>query len=231
MITLRKSADRGGGHHDWLDTKHSFSFADYHDPRHMGFGTLRVINEDRIAGGGGFPTHPHRDMEILTWVLEGALAHRDSEGHQAVIRPGELQRMSAGTGMRHSEFNASRTASVHLLQIWILPERPGLPPGYEQTAFDDLDGKLRLVAARDGRDGAVTINQDAELWVARLAAHQQAAFTPKPGREQWVQVARGAVDLTGQHLTAGDGAATNDETALTLHAETPAELLLFDMAP
>jgi hypothetical protein len=231
MITLRKSADRGGGHHDWLDTKHSFSFADYHDPRHMGFGTLRVINEDRIAGGGGFPTHPHRDMEILTWVLEGALAHRDSEGHQAVIRPGELQRMSAGTGMRHSEFNASRTASVHLLQIWILPERPGLPPGYEQTAFDDLDGKLRLVAARDGGDGAVTIHQDAELWVARLAAHQQAAFTPKPGRVQWVQVAHGAVDLNGQHLTAGDGAAINDETALTLRAEAPAELLLFDMAP
>ncbi len=230
MITLRKSADRGGGHHGWLDTKHSFSFADYHDPRHMGFGPLRVINEDRIAGGAGFPTHPHRDMEILTWVLDGALAHRDSEGHQATIRPGELQRMSAGTGIRHSEFNASRTASVHLLQIWILPERSGLPPGYEQKEFDDLDGKLRLVAARDGRDGAVTVHQDAELWAARLAAGQQADFTPTPGRVQWLQVARGAVALNGQHLAAGDGAAIDDETALTLRAETPAELLLFDMA-
>jgi len=229
MITLRKSADRGGGHHGWLDTKHSFSFADYHDPRHMGFGPLRVINEDRIAGGAGFPTHPHSDMEILTWVLDGALAHRDSEGHQATIRPGELQRMSAGTGIRHSEFNASRTASVHLVQIWLLPERAGLPPGYEQTAFDDLDGKLRLVAARDGRDGAVTVHQDAELWAARLAAGQQAGFTPRPGRAQWVQVARGAVDLNGQHLDAGDGAAISDETALALRAETPAELLLFDL--
>ena len=229
MITLRKSDDRGGGHHGWLDTRHSFSFADYHDPRHMGFGPLRVINEDRIAGGAGFPTHPHSDMEILTWVLDGALAHRDSEGHQATIRPGELQRMSAGTGIRHSEFNASRTASVHLLQIWLLPERDGLPPGYEQTAFDDLDGKLRLVAARDGRDGAVTVHQDAELWAARLAARQQASFTPKAGRAQWVQVARGAVDLNGQHLTAGDGAAISDEAALALRAEAPAELLLFDL--
>ncbi len=229
MITLRKSADRGGGHHGWLDTKHSFSFADYHDPRHMGFGALRVINEDRIAGGAGFPTHPHRDMEILTWVLEGALAHRDSTGNQATIRPGELQRMSAGTGIRHSEFNASRTASVHLLQIWILPERSGLTPGYEQKDFDDLDGKLRLVAARDGRDGAVTVHQDAELWAARLGAGQQTDFAPRPGRVQWVQVARGAVELNGQHLAAGDGAAIDGETALALRAETPAELLLFDL--
>ncbi len=229
MITLRKSADRGGGHHGWLDTKHSFSFADFHDPRHMGFGPLRVINEDRIAGGAGFPTHPHRDMEILTWVLDGALAHRDSEGNQATIRPGELQRMSAGTGIRHSEFNASRTASVHLLQIWILPERSGLPPGYEQKEFDDLDGKLRLVAARDGRDGAVTIHQDAELWAARLGAGQQVEFTPQRGRVQWLQVARGAVALNGEHLAAGDGAAVDDETALAVRAETPAEVLLFDM--
>jgi redox-sensitive bicupin YhaK (pirin superfamily) len=229
MITLRKSADRGGGHHGWLDTKHSFSFADYHDPRHMGFGPLRVINEDRVAGGAGFPTHPHRDMEILTWVLDGALAHRDSEGNQATIRPGELQRMSAGTGIRHSEFNASRTASVHLLQIWILPERTGLPPGYEQKEFDDLDGKLRLVAARDGRDGAVTIHQDAELWATRLGAGQGVNFAPQRGRVQWVQVARGAVALNGQHLAAGDGAAIDDETTLALRAETPAEVLLFDL--
>lgn len=207
----------------------SFSFADYHDPRHMGFGPLRVINEDHIAPGTGFPTHPHRDMEILTWVLDGAVAHRDSEGNEAVVHPGELQRMSAGTGIRHSEFNASPTDPLHLLQIWIVPERRGLPPGYEQTAFNDLDGKLRLVAAPDGRDGAVTIHQDAELWAARLGVGQRAEFSPKPGRVQWMQVARGAVELNGQHLTAGDGVAISDETALALRAEAPAEVLLFDM--
>jgi redox-sensitive bicupin YhaK (pirin superfamily) len=229
MISIRKSADRGGGNHGWLDSKFSFSFADYHDPRQMGFGPLRVINEDRIAPGAGFPTHPHRDMEILTWVLEGAVAHRDSEGNQAAVRPGELQRMSAGTGIRHSEFNASATDELHLLQIWILPERRGLAPGYEQTRFDDLDGKLRLVAARDGRDGAVTIHQDAELWATRLGAGQRVDFAPQRGRVQWVQVARGAVELNGEHLSQGDGAAINDEAALALRAETPAELLLFDM--
>jgi redox-sensitive bicupin YhaK (pirin superfamily) len=229
MITIRKSADRGGGNHGWLDSKFSFSFADYNDPQHMGFGPLRVINEDHIAAGAGFPTHPHRDMEILTWVLDGAVAHRDSEGNQAMVRPGELQRMSAGTGIRHSEVNPSATDELHLLQIWILPEKRGLAPGYEQTAFTDLDGKLRLVGARDGRDGAVTIHQDAELWATRLDAAQQVAFTPTPGRAQWVQVARGAVDLNGQRLAAGDGAAIENETALTLRAEAPAELLLFDM--
>jgi hypothetical protein len=229
MITLRKSAERGGGNHGWLDSKFSFSFADYHDPRHMGFGPLRVINEDQIAPGTGFPTHPHRDMEILTWVLDGAVAHRDSEGNEAVVRPGELQRMSAGTGIRHSEFNASPTDTLHLLQIWILPERRGLAPGYEQTAFTDLDGKLRLVGARDGRDGAVTIHQDAELWATRLGAGQEAAFTPKPHRVQWVQVARGAVTLNGQSLAQGDGAAISEETALTLRATETAEVLLFDM--
>jgi redox-sensitive bicupin YhaK (pirin superfamily) len=229
MITIRKSADRGGGNHGWLDSKFSFSFADYHDPRHMGFGPLRVINEDHIAAGSGFPTHPHRDMEILTWVLDGAVAHRDSEGNQAMVRPGELQRMSAGTGIRHSEFNPSATDELHLLQIWILPEKRGLAPGYEQTAFTDLDGKLRLVGARDGRDGAVTIHQDAELWASRLEPAQEVAFTPKPGRAQWVQVARGAVELNGQRLAAGDGAAIENETALTLRAQAPAELLLFDM--
>jgi redox-sensitive bicupin YhaK (pirin superfamily) len=229
MITIHKSADRGGGKSSWLDSKFSFAFADYHDPRHMGFGPLRVINEDHIAPGAGFPTHPHRDMEILTWVLDGAVAHRDSEGNEAVVRPGDLQRMSAGTGIRHSEFNASPTDPLHLLQIWIQPERRGLAPGYEQSAFTDLDSKLRLVGARDGRDGAVTIHQDAELWAARLTAGQEAAFAPKPHRVQWLQVARGAVDLNGQHLTVGDGAAISDETALTLRAEGPAELLLFDM--
>lgn len=230
MITLRKSADRGGGNHGWLDSKFSFSFADYHDPRHMGFGPLRVINEDRIAPAAGFPTHPHRDMEILTWVLSGAVAHRDSEGNQEVVRPGELQRMSAGTGIRHSEFNASATDPLHLLQIWILPEARGLAPSYEQTAFTDLDGKLRVIAAPDGRDGAVTIHQDAELYAARLTEGQQVAFTPKPGRVQWLQVARGAANLNGQSLQQGDGAAIDHETALTLRADAPAELLLFDMA-
>jgi len=230
MITLRKSADRGGGNHGWLDSKFSFSFADYMDPRHMGFGPLRVINEDRIAQAAGFPTHPHRDMEILTWVLSGAVAHRDSEGNQAVVRPGELQRMSAGTGIRHSEFNASATDPLHLLQIWILPGARGLKPGYEQTAFTDLDGKLRLVGAPDGRDGAVTIHQDAELYAARLGEGQQVGFTPKPGRIQWVQLARGTANLNDQALQQGDGAAVDGETALTIRAEQPAEVLLFDMA-
>jgi redox-sensitive bicupin YhaK (pirin superfamily) len=230
MITLRKSAERGGGNHGWLDSKFSFSFADYRDPCHMGFGPLRVINEDRIAPAAGFPTHPHRDMEILTWVLSGSVAHRDSEGNQAVVRPGELQRMSAGTGIQHSEFNASATDPLHLLQIWIIPSARGLKPGYEQTAFTDLDGKLRLVAAPDGRDGAVTIHQDAELYAARLAEGQQVVFTPKPGRIQWVQLARGAANLNGQALQQGDGAAVDGETALTIRAEQAAEVLLFDMA-
>jgi quercetin 2,3-dioxygenase len=230
MITIRKSNDRGAGHHGWLDSKFSFSFSDYHDPRHMGFGPLRVINEDHIAPAAGFPTHPHRDMEILTWVLSGAVAHRDSEGNQAVVRPGELQRMSAGSGIRHSEFNASATDPLHLLQIWIIPERRGLAPGYEQTAFDDLDGKLRLVAARDGRDGAVTIHQDAELYAARLTEGQQVGFTPKAGRVQWLQLTRGTATLNGQKLQQGDGVAISEEAALDLKAEQPAEVLLFDMA-
>lgn len=230
MITIRQSEERGGGHHGWLDSRHTFSFADYHDPDHMGFGPLRVINEDRIAPGAGFPTHPHRDMEILTWVLSGAVAHRDSEGNQAVIRPGDLQRMSAGTGIRHSEFNASATDPLHLLQIWIHPERRGLAPGYEQTAFADLNGKLRLVAARNGRDGALTVHQDAELWVARLALGQEVSFTPRPGRVQWVQLTQGTATLNGETLRAGDGAAVADEATLRLRAGQPTELLLFDLA-
>jgi quercetin 2,3-dioxygenase len=230
MITIRKSEERGGGHHGWLDTRHTFSFADYHDPKHMGFGPLRVINEDRIAPGAGFPTHPHRDMEILTWVLSGAVAHRDSAGNQAVIHPGELQRMSAGTGIRHSEFNASATDPLHLLQIWILPERRGLAPGYQQTAFADLNGKLRLVAARDSRDGALTVHQDADLWVARLAEGQETSFAPRPGRLQWVQLTHGTATLNGETLRAGDGAAVAREVALQLRAGQPAELLLFDLA-
>ena len=230
MITIRKSSDRGGGHHGWLESKFSFSFADYHDPRHMGFGPLRVINEDHIAPAAGFPTHPHRDMEILTWVLSGAVAHRDSTGNQAVVRPGELQRMSAGTGIQHSEFNASGTDPLHLLQIWIIPSARGLQPGYEQTSFNDLDGRLRLVGAPDGRDGAVTIHQDAALYASRLAAGQEVAFAPQPGRIQWLQLARGAANLNGTALRQGDGAAIRDEAALTIRADQPAEFLLFDMA-
>jgi redox-sensitive bicupin YhaK (pirin superfamily) len=230
MIAVRKSEDRGGGQHGWLDTRHSFSFADYYDPRHMGFGPLRVINEDRIAPAAGFPTHPHRDMEILTWVLSGAVAHRDSEGNQAVVRPGELQRMSAGTGIRHSEFNASATDPLHLLQIWILPERQGLPPGYEQTSFTDLEDGLRLVAARDGRAGAVTLHQDAELWAARLQEGREVVFEPHHGRVQWLQIARGSVGLNGQSLRAGDGAAIQGESRLLIRADQPAELLLFNLA-
>ncbi len=232
MLTIRKSEDRGHANHGWLDSHHTFSFAGYRDPRHVGVGALLVINEDRVAPGKGFPTHPHADMEILTWVLQGALEHKDSTGTQAVIRPGELQRMSAGTGIRHSEYNPSSTDSVHLLQIWLAPERTGLVPGYEQKAFDkaELDGRLRLLGSRDGRDGSITIHQDVNLWCARLHPGQEAELPVASGRTQWVQVTSGAVRLDGQALAAGDGATLTDASALHLHAEAAAELLVFDMA-
>ena len=233
MLTLRKSNDRGLADHGWLKSFHSFSFADYHDPSHMGWGNLRVINEDRVASGAGFGEHGHRDMEIISYVLDGALEHRDSLGTGSVIRPGDVQRMSAGTGVRHSEFNASKTEAVRFLQLWILPERAGLPPGYEQKSFAaaERQGRLRLVASRDGRQGSVTVHQDASLYVATLAHGEQTSFTLPKGRFAWVQLARGQVTLNGEPLAEGDGAAITAVDELTLTGQSPnSELLLFDVA-
>jgi len=232
MIAVRKSADRGRANHGWLDSRHTFSFADYYDPQHMGFRALRVINEDRVQAGQGFGTHAHRDMEIISYVLEGQLAHRDSMGTGSVIRPGDVQRMSAGTGVRHSEMNPSPTEGVHFFQIWILPERPGIEPSYQQKTFEDADrkGRFRLVAAPDGRDGAITVHQDVDLYAALFDSGDQATVTLRPGRHAWIQVARGEISVNGQILDAGDGAAVSDETALTVTAATPAEVLLFDLA-
>jgi quercetin 2,3-dioxygenase len=231
MIRVRKSDARGTTRIGWLDSKHSFSFGDYYDPAQMQFGPLRVINEDWVAPGAGFPTHPHREMEIVTWVLEGELAHKDSTGNAEVIRPGELQRMTAGTGIRHSEYNASPTKPVHLLQIWLLPGVQGLAPGYEQKSFGgELEGKLRLVASRDARDGSVTIHQDADLYAGRLAAGQTQTLPARPGRVQWVQVARGGATLNGVALAQGDGAAVSGEAQLEIAANDATELLVFDMA-
>jgi redox-sensitive bicupin YhaK (pirin superfamily) len=231
MIKLRKSAERGATKIDWLDSKHSFSFGDYYDPAQMHWGPLRVINEDVVAPGAGFPTHPHRDMEIVTWVLDGELAHKDSTGTAETIRPGELQRMTAGTGIRHSEYNASATDPVHLLQIWLLPAAAGLKPGYEQKSFSsELNGTLRLVAAQDGRDNAITIHQDADIYAGRLDQGQTTTLPLQPGRVQWVQLARGAATLNGVALAQGDGAAISGENTLTIAANAPAEVLVFDMA-
>jgi hypothetical protein len=232
MIIVRPAAERGHFDHGWLDTRHTFSFASYHDPRHMGFRALRVINEDRVKPGEGFGTHAHRDMEILTWVLDGALEHKDSMGNGSVIRPGDLQRMSAGTGVTHSEFNPSPEAGVHFLQIWLLPRERGLPPGYEQKRFPEEErrGRLRLIAAGDGRDGAVTIHQDAGLWTALLQPGESVRHALAPGRSAWLHVARGAVSLNGSTLGAGDGAAVSDEAALEITGAADAEVMLFDLA-
>jgi redox-sensitive bicupin YhaK (pirin superfamily) len=232
MINIRPSNERGGGSHGWLDTRHSFSFDQYYDPRFMGFRSLRVINEDRVAPGQGFPMHPHRDMEIITYVLEGALAHNDSMGNGSIIRPGDGQRMSAGTGVRHSEANPSKTDPVHLLQIWILPDRRGHPPGYEQKAFPEAEkrGKLRLIASPDGADGSVTIHQDAKLYVSLLGPGQEVKHELGNGRYAWVQVAKGAVELNGKALDQGDGAAVSEESRLTIKGTQDAEILLFDLA-
>jgi hypothetical protein len=229
MISVRPAAERGHVNFGWLDTRHTFSFGQYYDPRYMGFGALRVINDDRVAPGAGFPMHPHADMEILTYVLEGALEHRDSIGNGAVIRPGEVQRMSAGTGIRHSEFNASQELPVHLLQIWILPERSGLAPGYEQKAIDVGD-ELTLLASRDGRDGSVTIHQDAGVFAARIVHDKPARHRLAPGRRAWLHVARGDAVLNGIALAAGDGAAVTDESELELGTRSGGEVLLFDLA-
>jgi redox-sensitive bicupin YhaK (pirin superfamily) len=232
MISVRKSADRGHAMHGWLDSRHTFSFADYHDAAHMGFGPLRVINEDRVAPGAGFARHAHRDMEILSYVLEGALEHKDSLGTGSIIRPGDVQRMSAGTGIQHSEFNSSKDEPVHFLQIWILPERTGIAPGYEQKSFA-LDGTkgLVLVASGGGRNGALTVHQDVDVYAGRLAEGESVTHGLRPRRLAWVQVAFGTVTVNGTTLSAGDGAAVEGETELALRAGANAEVLLFDMSP
>ncbi|MBI2423449.1 MAG: pirin family protein [Candidatus Hydrogenedentes bacterium] len=232
MITLRKSNERGGADHGWLKTRHTFSFSTYYDPAHMGFRALRVMNEDWVAPSQGFGKHPHDNMEILTYVLEGALKHQDSMGNGEVVHAGELQRMSAGTGIHHSEFNASQEDPVRLYQIWLLPGQRGLEPGYEQKAFspEDKKGRLRLVASPAGEDGALTIHQDVRIYLAGLTAGESLAHTLQPGRHAWVQVISGAASVNGQALKAGDGAAISDETTLTLAGRTDAEIMLFDLA-
>ena len=232
MITLRRSADRGYADHGWLKSFHSFSFADYHDPSHMGYGNLRVINEDRIAPGTGFGTHGHRDMEIVSYVLDGALAHQDSMGQVTAILPGEVQRMSAGTGVRHSEFNHAKDSNTHFLQIWLLPSAAGITPSYEQKAFAEPDkrGRLRLVAAPDGREGSVTLHADASIRVGLFDGAEAAELALAPGRRTWVQLARGALTVNGQRLSAGDALGLVDETLLRLSDGDTAEVLVFDLA-
>ncbi len=232
MITIRPANERGGGNHGWLNTKHTFSFADYWDPKWMGFRALRVINEDRVAPNNGFPEHPHRDMEIITYVLAGKLEHKDSLGTGSVILPGDGQRISAGSGVRHSEFNPSPNESVHFLQIWIHPEKVALPPSYEQKSFPEEDkrGKLRVIASRDAKDGSVKINQDASLYVTLLKPREEVSHEFATGRFGWLQVARGAIELNGKKLAQGDGAAISDEKKLTIKGTEDAEVLLFDLA-
>jgi len=232
MITIRPGDERGVANFGWLDSRHSFSFGHYHDPSHMGFGVLRVINEDRVKPGAGFDTHGHRDMEIISYVLAGALEHKDSLGTGSVIRPGEVQRMTAGTGIRHSEYNPSKTDPVHFLQIWILPERDGLAPGYEQKAIPDAGGtgRLRLIGSRDGRDGSVTIHQDVDLYAGLFTEGESARLSLRPGRNAWVQVARGDVNVNGERLGAGDGAAITDAEAVEIEGRNGGEVLVFDMA-
>jgi hypothetical protein len=232
MIELRKGRDRGHANHGWLDSHHSFSFADYYDPQHMGYSSLRVINEDRVAPGAGFPTHPHRDMEIVSYVLAGALEHRDSLGNGSVIRPGDVQRMSAGTGVTHSEFNASRTEPAHFLQIWILPANQGIAPGYEQKHFsvEDKRDRLRLIASPDGRDGSVRLHQDARIYASVLLQGGSLRHGLPAGRRAWLQVVRGDLRLSQLILAAGDGARIQGEDTFDLMAVTDCEFLLFDLA-
>ena len=233
MTPVRKAKDRGAANFGWLDSRHTFSFGSYYDPRFMGFGTLRVINEDRVAPAKGFDTHGHRDMEIVSYVLDGALEHKDSIGTGSVIRPGDVQRMSAGTGIRHSEFNHSRAEPVHFLQIWIEPERDGITPSYEQKTFtaDDKRGRLRLVGSRDGRDGSVTIHQDVDLFASVLGRGQSVTHALGAGRKGWLQVARGTVTVGEQTLAVGDGVAFDavQTIAITGAGDGDAEVLLFDM--
>ena len=233
MITVRSASERGNANFGWLDSRHTFSFGSYYDPAHMGFSSLRVINEDKVAPGQGFPTHSHRDMEIISYVIDGALEHKDSIGTGSIIRPGDVQRMSAGTGISHSEYNASNDSPVHFLQIWVLPEKSGIQPGYEQTYFspEEKQGKLRLVGSRDGRDGSVTIHQDLNLYAARLTVDEQVDYMVQSNRAVWLQVVRGGVVLNNQSLNAGDGVAITDTDTLIVQGQSEdAEILLFDMA-
>jgi redox-sensitive bicupin YhaK (pirin superfamily) len=233
MFKVRASGERGFADFGWLQSRHTFSFGNYHDANFMGHGPLRVINEDRVASGKGFGAHSHRDMEILSWVLSGGLEHKDSIGTKAVIKPGEMQRMTAGTGITHSEYNASAKEPVHFLQIWILPDKQGLKPGYDQRQFseDDLRDRLRLVASGDGREGSVEVHQDADVYVARMAAGATIQHAFKPNRIGWLQVARGEVSVDGQELKQGDAAALEQQATITMRASTSAEILLFDMTP
>jgi redox-sensitive bicupin YhaK (pirin superfamily) len=232
MITVRPSAERGTDNLGWLDSRHTFSFGHYYDAKHMGFGPLRVINEDRVRPGAGFDTHGHRDMEIISYVLEGALEHKDSIGTGSVIRPGDIQVMSAGTGIRHSEFNHSQTEPVHFLQIWVLPDREGLSPRYDQKTFgkSEKSGRLRLVGSPDGRDGSILIHQDVAIYDVVLGSANSVKHQLKPGRKSWVQVVRGSVDVNGKAASAGDGVALVDEAGLTITArEDNSEILVFDL--
>jgi quercetin 2,3-dioxygenase len=232
MITVRRAENRGHFDFGWLNTYHTFSFGEYYDPRFMGFRDLRVINEDRVREGRGFPTHPHRDMEIISYVLEGALEHKDSMGNGSVIRPGEVQRMSAGTGVTHSEKNHSPNEAAHFLQIWIVPDEQGLEPGYEQKMYTDEEkrGRLHLIASRDGRDGSVTVHQDTDLYAGLLDTGQEVTHQLVQGRHAWLQVARGKVAIGGQQLKQGDGASISEEQSLIIKALEPSEILLFDLA-
>jgi redox-sensitive bicupin YhaK (pirin superfamily) len=232
MIQIRKSTERGHANHGWLNTYHTFSFSSYRDPEQMGFRSLRDMNEDWVAPGQGFGTHPHQDMEIVTYVLEGALEHKDSMGNGEVLRPGEFQRMTAGTGITHSEFNPSENEPVHLYQIWLYPEQKGLKPSYEQKSFPEAarQNQLRLVASREGTDGSLQIHQDAKIYLSRLESGNQIVQHLLPGRHAWLQVLRGSVVLNGDPLQTSDGAAVSDETTLTIQAGHDAEIMLFDLA-
>jgi redox-sensitive bicupin YhaK (pirin superfamily) len=235
MLKIRRASERGHADHGWLSSRHTFSFADYYDPAHMGFRALRVINEDRVAPGQGFPRHPHRDMEIVSYVLDGALAHRDSMGTGSTIRPGDVQRMSAGTGVAHSEYNASKADPVHFLQIWLMPSQRGIAPSYEQKTFtpEQKLGQLRVVASPDGRDSSVTLHTDATLYAGLFGSGQSARLDLAPGRHAWVHVARGSARVNGQDLAAGDAVALSDETAVVVEGRPEAEVgevLVFDLA-
>jgi len=232
MLRVRKASERGHADHGWLNSYHTFSFANYYDPKHMGFRDLQVINEDRVQPSKGFPTHPHRDMEIISYVLEGALEHKDSMGNGSVIRPGEVQRLSAGTGITHSEFNHSGSELVHFLQIWILPNQESVKPSYEQKLFADKEklNNLQLIASQDGREGSVTIHQDVNLYASIIEQDKEVIYHVPAGRHVWFQVARGSVELNGNHLDSGDGAAISNEDILTISGKQKAEVLVFDLA-